>query len=248
MMRSVVKKDPRREAFDYRFHAITLARQIGEYCSYCEIPVRGALPVEHIIAKADQSQFQNAWGNLLVACNPCNSNKGTKINQASAALRWIWPVMLPAPAQGDPVIWPDNQFSYDCFAYSLGGNQCEVSSRPGIDAGLATRANSTIGDLKLNEDRRIECRTAARTAAITMARWLAFNGNDHNTPACLKEEIVATAKAMGFWSVWMTVFSRQMEGMGVSDLRRQEVLRELFVQTFPGTYPDTAFPSTAGWP
>jgi hypothetical protein len=115
-----------------------------------------------------------------------------------------------------------------------------------------TKLNRSVdGDPKVS-DRRVMNRTSTWNAAVQMAtvlsRYYAVHQNvgDQNQAATLaaadpaiiilKRQIIAAALAAGFWSVWMTVFSTT--GTFINDTVRGSLLKELFVDTFPGTrYP-----------
>lgn len=60
-----------------------LGANIGEYCSYCELPVSdAALEVEHIQAKSltKYKHLEFSWINFLLACSRCNG-RDNKFNK-----------------------------------------------------------------------------------------------------------------------------------------------------------------------
>jgi len=59
----------------------SLIADIGQYCSYCELPLTSSLAVEHTLPKYWFPENQLAWSNFLLACPVCNSVKGSNPNQ-----------------------------------------------------------------------------------------------------------------------------------------------------------------------
>lgn len=55
-----------------------LIANIGQYCSYCEMPVATGLAVEHMLPKSEFPLFSLVWDNFLLACPLCNSFKNDK--------------------------------------------------------------------------------------------------------------------------------------------------------------------------
>lgn len=63
-----------------------LISNIGEYCSYCEMPLGASLAVEHMLPRNEFPESALEWANFLLACSPCNSVKGRKPSRANAVL------------------------------------------------------------------------------------------------------------------------------------------------------------------
>ena len=59
----------------------SLIADIGQYCSYCELPLTSSLAVEHTLPKYWFPTSQLTWSNFLLACPVCNSVKGSNPNQ-----------------------------------------------------------------------------------------------------------------------------------------------------------------------
>ena len=82
---------------------------VGQYCSYCEVPLFSHISVEHTLPKSMFPQYALSWPNFLLACPTCNSIKGNSPNQdvvqpprdTDAAIRFI-------DAQDDEAnyLWP----------------------------------------------------------------------------------------------------------------------------------------------
>lgn len=52
-----------------------LVAGLGQYCSYCELPMSANLAVEHMVPKSTFPQFAARWDNFLLCCSACNSRK-----------------------------------------------------------------------------------------------------------------------------------------------------------------------------
>ncbi|HYL44654.1 MAG TPA: hypothetical protein VEU97_14820 [Ktedonobacteraceae bacterium] len=66
-----------------------LIKNIGQYCSYCEMPLGAALAVEHTLPKEWFPRASIEWANFLLACPICNSIKSQKpsLDDGVAALQ-----------------------------------------------------------------------------------------------------------------------------------------------------------------
>lgn len=168
-----------------------LIRRLGEYCSYCEMHLDASLAVEHVRPKKPPGatdvlpERALAWDNFLLACTNCNSTKGDT------------DVVL------NDYLWPDRDDTFHALQYRVGG---QVDSAAGQDKIRADRLIELVGLRKMPDaddatDRRWLNRREAWEIAERARRNLARCHHD-----AMKEQIVETAKAKGFWSVWMTVF------------------------------------------
>ncbi len=54
---------------------------LGQYCSYCGIPMRSVLHIEHVLPKSMFPEKMFEWSNFLLACPSCNSTKSNRPNQ-----------------------------------------------------------------------------------------------------------------------------------------------------------------------
>lgn len=172
-----------------------LIQRMGEYCSYCEMHLDASLAVEHVQPKkppgatAAMPERELEWGNFLLACTNCNSSKGDK------------DVVLA------DYLWPDRDDTFGALRYSEGG---VVDSAPGVQKARADRLINLVGlrkqpDTAEASDRRWMNRREAWDRAVRAKDRLAkcpTGYADH-----MREQIVDTAHAKGFWSVWMTVFA-----------------------------------------
>lgn len=169
-----------------------LIQRLGEYCSYCEMHLDSSLAVEHVQPKkppgaaAVMPDRALNWHNFLLACTNCNSTKGDT------------DVVL------DDYLWPDRDDTFHALRYSVGG---VVDSAPGSDQAKADELLNLVGlrktpDAREASDRRWLNRREAWELAVRARERLARCQSDD-----MREQIIETAQAKGFWSVWMTVFA-----------------------------------------
>lgn len=160
------------------------------------------MAVEHIRHKKNNGHLKREWDNFLLACHSCNSNKGTKID---------------TQADVDAHLWPHLDRTFDAFDYYDG----QVKIVQLADATLAARAQNTADmvallrrpgsgfsaeQARLGSDSRWEKRIAAwRIACVSCANLAQLDKPE------MRDQIVATARGTGFWSVWMTVFHDDMD-------------------------------------
>ncbi len=183
-----------------------LIARMGEYCSFCEMPLGASLAVEHMQPKALYPALRLEWTNFLLACTNCNSTKGDQ------------DVVL------NRFYWPDRDNTARVFAYSTGGM---VAVNASLKTAQRQRAARVVALMGL--DRRPGLTGAAsdrrwfnRKVAWDMAERALGHIQANDTPQ-LRETIVDLALAKGFWSVWMTVF------------RNDANMLERFITAFPGT-------------
>jgi len=169
----------------------TLIERLGEYCSYCEMQLDASLAVEHVQPKkppgaaAVLPERALAWANFLLACTNCNSTKGDT------------DVVL------DDYLWPDRDNTFHSLWYREGGL---VQSATGPLQAQADRLIALVGLQKMPDtaeasDRRWLNRKEAWDIAVRAKERLARCPVDD-----MKDQIIDTVKAKGFWSVWITVF------------------------------------------
>lgn len=181
-----------KEYSDARGELIT---RLGEYCSYCEMHSDSSLAVEHIKPKqphgastVDQTRALD-WNNFLLACANCNSTKGdTEVTI-------------------DDYFWPDRDNTFRAFKYSEGGL---IASGDQIPDNLKTLADATIQLTGLDKQPANDPKASDRRWFNRKEAWeIAQRAKDclsKNNIQDVKNCIIDTAKAKGFWSIWMTVF------------------------------------------
>lgn len=183
-----------------------LIDRLGEYCSYCEMRISASLAVEHCQPKSQHPELELEWDNFLLACTNCNSTKGKK------------DVIL------EDYYWVHIDNTFRAFIYLEGGR---IRCNPGLTNKEKIKAEETIklvglDKISINDSERRDRRQNNRREAWDIAKrsWERLQTNNTNE---MRDQIVDTAKAQGFWSVWMTVFKDD------SDMLNR------FIKAFPGT-------------
>ena len=166
---------------------------------------------------SDQTRALN-WDNFLLACTNCNSTKGNT------------EVIL------DQYVWPDRHNTFMVIQYSEGGL---VTCAPNLPAALQKNVERTISLVGLDKtpntqkasDRRWLNRKEAWEIAVRARERLRRIDISE-----LRDQIVDTARAKGFWSIWMTVFRND-----------PDMLKRLLT-SFPGTCTQCFDPADAYTP
>jgi hypothetical protein len=137
---------------EYQKAAAPLGDRIGKFCCYCDQALPGQIAVEHVLPKAPYPMTSIAWGNFLLACEVCNSNKGDRPSRAEmngwgvqlneevqryAAMRayYLWPDTSPAVFTG---------YRPELYYYETGNNEWEpVPAQGAIGGRLLSSVLST---------------------------------------------------------------------------------------------------------
>ena len=179
--------------------------RIGEYCSYCER--KGDLHVEHVIPKERCEALEENWTNFLLGCVNCNSIKSDH------------------NVSRDDYVWPDEDDTFAIYEYSKEGI---VRVRDGLPADINARGQNLFnlvglgrspGSGATRKDHRWRMRREVWGQAQE-ARTKIGDGDNIDL-------VIMLARATGFWSVWMTIFSDYPE------------VTERLVRSFPGTKEET---------
>ncbi len=183
-----------------------LIQRLGEYCSFCESLMNASLAVEHVLPKRHHPERALDWDNFLLACVNCNSSKGSRAVTREA------------------YFWPDRDNTARAFAYSAEGFIRPAPELTPEQAEVAKRTLALIGldrlpthNPKASDRRWLHRREAwgrAERAREALAR--------HDSEA-MRRGIVEQATALGFWSIWMTVFAADLD------------MRQRLVTAFAGT-------------
>ncbi|KQU67193.1 MULTISPECIES: HNH endonuclease [unclassified Rhizobacter] len=211
---------------DYAKAQPILLSRLGAYCSYCERRIPTSLAVEHIQPKglAAYAHLAGAWINFLLACVNCNSTKKDK------------DVVLA------DVLLPDRDHTFAAFEYVKDGR---VRPSPAVTAaGLEDMARRTLALTGL--ERRISevfdqngklvaiDRVSQRMEVWAIALEAKADVDADPGNAAVKRGAVRTAKGYGFFSIWMAVFSGNVD------------MCNLLIEAFPGTRDSRCFdPVTA---
>ncbi|MCX6381772.1 MAG: HNH endonuclease [Armatimonadetes bacterium] len=197
-----------------------LVSRLGTYCSYCERRLATHIAVEHIINKDRDPSLRLVWDNFLLTCVNCNSAKGTKI------------VSL------DTLYFPDRDNTFFAFEYLADANIVPSSSLTPAQAIIATDTRALT---ELNRPIRTFYDANGKRVAIEkisqrMDVWASAKRSRDNLSRCctdaMRDQIVISALAEGFFSIWMTVFEGDAE------------MRNRFITEFTGTAKDCFDPIT----
>jgi uncharacterized protein (TIGR02646 family) len=190
---------------EYQQARLDLIKRLGEYCSFCEGRIAANLAVEHILPKSLYPQLALSWDNFLIACTNCNSTKGHQDIEIK------------------DYYWPHQDNTARAFVYQRGGL---VSINKTLKSVEQAKAQQTLELTGLNKtginSSLTDRRWMNRRDTWNLAQRAKKNLLKNNTPE-MREQIVDTALARGFWSIWMTVFQDDVD------------MLNRFIQAFPGT-------------
>mgnify|MGYP002381528284 CR=1 FL=1 len=171
-----------------------LLAALDAYCSYCEAPLTAKPEVEHISPKARHADARVDWNNLLLACGFCNPEKGSRDVDRSHDTDYVW---------------PDRDNTFRAFVYGPGGT---LKPTPTLPSELQKRAMRTRDLVGLNGPHLLLA-TDARKRRWNVRRqaWDRIQEARADLHACdtpeMRRQILAHAKTMGFWSMWMALFA-----------------------------------------
>ena len=172
-----------------------------------------ALAVEHVKPKSLYPHLELQWSNFLLSCTNCNSAKLTK------------------DVRLEDYYWPYIDNTTSAFVYLRNG-KIEISDS--LDEPHKNRAQKTLELFNLNKlpnylasNRRIPNRIEAWTKAVhALDRLTRFDNPE------MREQIIDTATANGYFSIWMTVFENDID------------IRQRLIEAFPGTCRECFDPET----
>lgn len=197
---------------DYRDARNDLVDRLGWYCSYCEMPVKNMIEVEHVIPKSLPPFLELDWDNFLLSCRYCNGVKGSG-NPSRAGY-----------------LWPDQDNTDFVFDYD---EVNVINMKTGLGQAIENAANETIDLMGLNriwggaeEPTEADTRPFSRQEAWFEARASLDRWTGAPIPL-MAAQIGATAAGFGHFSIWCTVFDRE-----------QTVINAIRI-AFRGTYNDT---------
>lgn len=210
-MRPVNRNRNTRTYTDYRAARNDLSTSIGWYCSYCEMPVKNMIEIEHVIP-VNRGGKEISWHNFLLSCKYCNTVKSNHNASRSGYL------------------WPDTDNTFLAFHYQY-GTAITYHSKLKSNAILKNMAISTIRLFGLDRE---PSTNPPPTPADT--RWISRNDvwniayesltdlKESPSSVALKRQIAKTAAATGHFSIWMEVF------------KYEPSMRQLFIENFTGTH------------
>jgi uncharacterized protein (TIGR02646 family) len=188
-MRPIDRGSAPRRLTSYQQARGPLIGRMGQYCSYCEMPLGASLAVEHVQPKDLNPGLELVWDNFLLACTNCNSIKGVKAGVLT------------------DYFWPDSDNTARAFTYSQGG---VVSVGTGLDAAQQGIAQNTVRLTGLDRRPPLDGEASDRRWDNRRTAWDLANRALANLQKAdslhMRDQIVDTAISKGFFSVWMTVF------------------------------------------
>lgn len=174
-----------------------LVSRLGPYCSYCERRIQSMLAVEHIQPKGlpAYAHLCRRWENFLLSCVNCNSAKLNK------------DVVLAN------ILLPDRDNTFGALIYAKDGT---VKPSPALRPELRKKARAILSltglDKKVSsakdENGKIVAldRVAQRLEAWAIAEEAAIDLRSNPSNEAVRRGTVRTAKAVGFFSIWMAAF------------------------------------------
>lgn len=193
---------------DYKKARHDLANVIGYFCSYCEMPVKNMIEVEHVHPQKNGGDITD-WGNFLLSCKYCNT---VKSNNNKSRLGYLW---------------PDIDNTDLAFVYS---EQNIIEVKLSLTHTQASCASNTISLMGLdrfpggvNAPTEADTRWISRLEAWDMAKDSLLDWKAQPNSSMAKC-IARTALGFGHYSIWLTVFDVV-----------PEVCKEI-VKAFKGTY------------
>lgn len=183
---------------DYHDARHLLTERLGDYCSYCERPTAHA--IEHALPWGPKGnppvpqhpRLERSWTNLLLACTKCNNYKRHRQDAQPYGDR------RQARAR---YLWPDTDNTFQAFEYFLTG---DVKAGAGLAGALPQKAEDTIYMLGFDAPNDIRKHKRAQvwsTADLHLKSWLKAPSAEN------LDTIVSSARDVGHWSIWRTVFA-----------------------------------------
>lgn len=119
--RATARGESLKRVIDYSYYRPDLVANLGEYCSYCEVPLGVNLAVEHLLSKTSSLNAED-WDNLLLACTNCNSHKLNKTKSSEDLEKYFWPSMH----------YPGGFNTYDMMVYRKEAKTVERLANDGV--------------------------------------------------------------------------------------------------------------------
>jgi hypothetical protein len=114
LLKARIASDTEELMGEYSYARGGLVANLGQYCSFCEMPLAASLAVEHMLPKVYFPNLAASWSNFLLACTICNSVKTSSPSRRTAedkALRLHPPSPTIAQVQAagySLLLWPSD--------------------------------------------------------------------------------------------------------------------------------------------
>jgi len=192
------------EPTDYKLWRKFLIERIGYYCVYCNQPLSHNIQVEHVVPQNPPPGYEKgdplSWGNLLLACGPCNLAKSNHpVNSSLFYLPEDHNTHLP----------------FEIKSVKDSNQHAVVAMRNGLTQSQLQKARATIELLDLDNiderDNIVDIRSLKRMGAIRTVRSakelfeMAKQSPTYN-PEIAANTIAYQAATTGFFSLWYDAF------------------------------------------
>ena len=182
-----------------------LAKEIGYYCSYCEMGVKNMIEVEHVIP-VNQGGNPLNWDNFLLSCRYCN---GVKNNNNITRVNYLWvdrdnTDLAFIYSETDVILAQHNNIMIEAMAE----NTIRLMGLDRIPSGVN---EPTEADTRWRS--RIDAWSEAKKS---LTRWLRIPRID------MAEQIGSTAIGFGHYSIWRTVFENEQMVLDAIDFAYSE--------------------------
>ena len=175
-----------KEFHPYQNAKAELLDRLGDYCSYCERT--GDLDIEHVVPRKHRPDLAEDWGNFLLGCRNCNRTKWYK-NESRCGY-----------------LWPDRDDTRTALEYLSDGRVRVREGLPGAERAKAEKLMALVGLDRV--PRKSDPRASDRRWSKRRQVWRQAETARLDVEAGADVRwVMDLAKALGFWSVWMTVFA-----------------------------------------
>jgi uncharacterized protein (TIGR02646 family) len=226
-MRPVVRGKNTKVFKDYKYARKDLIDRLGQYCSYCEMPLGSSLAVEHILPQALFTDETTNWENFCLACPNCNSTKKSPMEKKWQDSWQYLNITSAKIAARDEFYWIDQDNTFRAFEYCEGGL---VKVNPSLASEEEIVAKETIKMVGLDKTPKPDLQMKDRRWINRREAWDKAKMSLDNLGKCnveeMRNQILQQAVAQGFFSVWMTVFKDDTD------------MLNRFINAFPGTCTD----------
>ncbi len=168
-----------------------LKERTGTYCHLCEMRVTNALAIEHILPRKKYPKFESDWDNFLLACNSCNSSKGSKTPLSPYRAMYYWP-----------------HLHNTAFAFEYGTALPFVKPSGTLNRNQRAKAIRLIRLYGLNKQVTVSGESDPRWLEKMQTLKYAIDSLiEYHHKKITLDAIVRLACSSGFISIWLAVFT-----------------------------------------